>query len=520
MIKRLSTNLTLATVALLLNSAIGQEASYLTQKLMLENDVRKKITEALSKIIDEQKYVIDVSIDLELSSEVQEQITVAPGAEKTIGSQTRDLTRAIEDGTDQLETGGGSSNYLPIPGFEFEMSGSDDQETQPATEAVPEPAAAAAGNGDKVLSRVVTDKRLSVAHIRKMDISLILQEGAAPELIENIRQIVMVASRFNRARGDALSIMTATFKERRDQRSAETILLKSISDKVDAMERQQEAKSVTAEKDWRQELENYKQEESDRREQDRSYFQSELDKIEMAARARAFEQEKRDILQRDSLQLISMNQEIQNLRAQLGTQALSDSEAIAARSRVAQVEGERSALDAQITEKISTLESVQAELDKIQGGMNRLPLYLMGVISLLAVIALVIVLVLNNRNKPQYVPPPPWMMQPPPRRRKKKPRPKKEPEPAQPAAAPAPATPAQPQPAAPPQPAVGDDPGVVQSEINDMRKAVVSMSVGQPETATHIVREWMQEEAPAAPEEAETETEAEAEETKGKKKKK
>jgi len=508
-----------ATVALLCKPVLGQETSYLTQKLMLENDIRKKITEALSKIIDEQKYVIDVSIDLELSSEVQEQITVAPGTDRSMGDQLTDLSRSIDESATQMESGSGSSDYLPIPGFEFEMSGSQDVT---ATESdVPAEPAAATTNGDKILSRVVTDKRLSVANIRKMDISLILQEGAAPELIENIRQIIMVAARYNRARGDELSIMTATFKERRDQRSAEAILLKSIADKVDAMEQQREVETATAERDWRQELEAYKQEETQRRDKDKTYFQSELTKIEMAARNRAFEQEKEDILQRDSLRLLQLNQEILDLRNQLTVASMSDTEALAAQARVDLAEGERSVLDAQISEKITSLESVQAELDKIQGGISNLPLYLMGLLTLLAVIALVSVLVMNSRNKPRYAPPPPWMM-PPPRPRKKKRAPKKEivtQEPSQPEPAPVVAPPPQPvAPVAPPIP-VADDPGVVQSEINDMRKAVVSMSVGQPETATRIVREWIQEEAPPAPAEPE-EAPAEPEEAKGKKKKK
>ncbi|GIS47583.1 MAG: hypothetical protein Ct9H90mP20_2530 [Candidatus Neomarinimicrobiota bacterium] len=38
----------------------------------------------------------------------------------------------------------------------------------------------------------------------------------------------MVASRFNRPRGDVLSIMTASFKERRDEKSAEQVLLKKL----------------------------------------------------------------------------------------------------------------------------------------------------------------------------------------------------------------------------------------------------------------------------------------------------
>ena len=37
-----------------------QTSSYLTQKLMVENGLRERIGDALSKIIDDQKYVIDV----------------------------------------------------------------------------------------------------------------------------------------------------------------------------------------------------------------------------------------------------------------------------------------------------------------------------------------------------------------------------------------------------------------------------------------------------------------------------
>jgi len=40
---------------------------------------------------------------------------------------------------------------------------------------------------------------------------------------------------------------------------------------------------------------------------------------------------------------------------------------------------------------------------------------------------------------------------------------------------------------------------VLQSEVNDIRKAVVSMSVGQPNTATRIVQEWLEDDAPPAP---------------------
>ncbi len=87
--------------------------------------------------------------------------------------------------------------------------------------------------------------------------------------------------------------------------------------------------------------------------------------------------------------------------------------------------------------------------------------------------------------------------------------------------APAPAAPP-PQPA--PQP-VAEDTGVLQSEIKSSRQSIVSMAVGEPETATAIVKEWLEEEAPPPPEEPAQaapapEPAAAEEEDEGKKKKK
>ena len=84
----------------------------------------------------------------------------------------------------------------------------------------------------------------SRAEIKKMYISLILQEGAAPELIENIRQLTMAAAKFDRNRGDKLTIMTASFRERRDQRSAEQIMLKNIAEKIELLEQKREIEEI------------------------------------------------------------------------------------------------------------------------------------------------------------------------------------------------------------------------------------------------------------------------------------
>ena len=48
-----------------------------------------------------------------------------------------------------------------------------------------------------------------------------------------------------------------------------------------------------------------------------------------------------------------------------------------------------------------------------------------------------------------------------------------------------------------------DDPNVLKSEIDDIRKSVVSMSVGQPGKTSTIVQEWLEQPAPVPEAEAE-----------------
>ena len=61
---------------------------------------------------------------------------------------------------------------------------------------------------------------------------------------------------------------------------------------------------------------------------------------------------------------------------------------------------------------------------------------------------------------------------------------------------------------------------MVRSEINDIRKSVVSMSVGQPDRTTTIVKEWLEQPEPATPAEEEPEAagDSEAEEAEEKEK--
>jgi hypothetical protein len=127
----------------------------------------------------------------------------------------------------------------------------------------------------------------------------------------------------------------------------------------------------------------------------------------------------------------------------------------------------------------------------------------LGVLAFILVGALIFVM---GRTRQQQPPVPPWMYPPPrpPKKKKKKAKkekktkkndkeeaPKEEPAPAE-------ATPDAPEPES--QQVLGDDPNVLKSEIDDIRKTVVSMSVGQPGKTSTIVKEWLEQPAPAPPE--------------------
>ena len=468
---------------------------------MIENDLRKRIANALEKVIDNRKYVVDVSIDLEISSAIENQTTYSPsgGDDNALKS-----LQGAENLLNAADTPSRGSVGLPIPGFDFTVEPpTKDLKTAASNESAP----MESPSKPNIVSRTQTETRPAMASVRNMEISIIIQEGAAPELIENIRQVVMVASRFNRPRGDVLSIMTASFKERRDQKTAEQVLLKNIAEKLESLESQRER---LGEVDWKQELENYKDSEAERRQEDRLYFQSKLAEFETAARDQSYDQEKEAILRQDSVRLQALNEEIQNLKAFLGTEDLTDSAATEVQSSVQQKLDEKESLDSQIAEKIAELDRIQSGLDnqpRSSGGGAGIKTGTVVFISLLSalVFILVVVLVFILMNKPkQQIPPPPWMMYPP--------RPKKKDD-GNNLEAPKPAVVS---PVPEPQQSV-EDISVLQSEVNDMKQAVVSMSVGQPQAATKIVKDWILEEAPPEPEPA---PEAPAEDDGGKKKKK
>ena len=587
-------------VLLIAGLLIGQGSGYLAQKLMVENNIRERVKDALSKIIDNNKYVINVDIDLEISDEFEEQITVLSERDSR-GPVSDDLTEQndVEESlssiqqTIESEEESSKSSYsvgLPIPGFEMDFTKSNKSSKKAEEPKSPvisaktkkpiEVSSIDLDPNEPKVDKIITSTRPSRAEIKKMYISLILQEGAAPELIENIRQLTMAAAKFDRNRGDKLTIMTASFREKRDQRSAEQIMLKNIAEKIELLEQKREIEENTQDATWKDELTRYREEESARREDDRKFFEGQISQLEQQAKDRAYAQEKKDMLLRDSLKLKKLNDEIVALKTMLKSAEKRDSlktvskqeridslryvslsseldelakslqvavsskskdEEVVAKRKIkeemADREKQKEEREKEIADKIRELDSVQEELDRLHQDMEKesgntfIILIVLGVIVFFLIAALVFILLRNNNRQ---APVPPWMMPPPPRkprRRKRGPSNKeknseetqKNQEPASKPQSEEPVvTPPAPQPEQSSQsevessteggsskestlPSSDDDPDVVRSEINDIRKSVVSMSVGQPDRTTTIVKEWLEQPEPTPPAEPEQE---------------
>ena len=589
-------------ICILFTVLFSQGSGYLSQKLMVENNIRDRVKDALSKIIDSHKYVINVDVELEVLDEVNEQITVFSPREnkkekvESSAEQTANVLQKMQENMMQENENINNQNEsysigLPIPGFEVDVTQQKSQMRTPVTQSNPisprtmEPIQNSIAEDDEeqkeLVDKVVSRKRPSRAEVKRMDIALILQEGAAPELIENIRQLTMASSKFDRSRGDKITIMTASFKERRDQKSAEQIMLKNIAEKIENLEQ----KRIVESSSWKEDIERYKNEQSLRREQDLASLESQMAELERKRLEEAAEYEKKELMRRDSIrnskleseiealkEMLTMkndnksndqsrvdssrfamlDNEIQNLQKTLVQAMLQDSADAAMKaqakieSEIALREKEKQTQDSLIQAKLLALDAAQAELVVVQeeaktsSDSSRLILYIVSGVAVLLLAILIFVLIKGRKNQTNNMvspPMPPWMMYPPQRppvrrrkRRKKPPVSKKEEKKEE-----AVDTDAQQvqdevnkirqeevlsqgSQAAGKSIPVSDDPNVLKSEIDDIRKSVVSMSVGQPAKTSTIVQEWLEQPAPApaaepAAEESSNDEEQEGEET-------
>ena len=244
----------------------------------------------------------------------------------------------------------------------------------------------------------------------------------------------------------------------------------------------------------------------------------------------------------DSTRFAMLDNEMQGLRKMLLQAMLQDSLEAQQRAQakiaeeLASREKEKASRDSIIADKIAALDAVQADLQALEAengeGLDTKMLIIIG-LGVLSVILLVLMVLQKGKKGVQAqgaYPPgpiPPYPYPPPPRRRRRrrKKAPEKEAkevkevkeevkdnseekdqnqngvtESAPPvSAAQVAAMEAQNETVNDSVTQMVDDPNVLKSEIDDIRKSVVSMSVGQPARTSTIVKEWLEQPAPEAP---------------------
>jgi sulfate adenylyltransferase subunit 1 (EFTu-like GTPase family) len=232
--------------------------------------------------------------------------------------------------------------------------------------------------------------------------------------------------------------MTASFKERRDQRSAEQIMLKNIAEKIDHLEQRRASESSS----WREDIETYKEEITQRREEDLKLLEVQLEELDKKRLQEAAEYEKKELARKDSIRNSKLETEIQALRDMLAVNesqekeqakqldsnrfAMLDNELQTLRKMLLQAmlkdsvdqqreaqaqieatlnekEQEKADRDSLIAEKIAALDAVQADLDALEAeaasGMDTKTIMIiaLGVV----VVALGAMMVLQKRSGPQ-----------------------------------------------------------------------------------------------------------------------
>lgn len=430
---------------------IAQEnLSYLSQKMSLENSIKDRITEALEKLLDDVKFVVNVKAEIDFAPVEQAEPAETPPA----------------DATPQESRPRATEYVLPLPGFDIPTSVIQSQEriqSQTQLDALPQPATGAAKSTSTTEKKGAT----SVPVIKRQEINVILEDGISPEIIENVRQVVAVAAHYDRARGDVISIMTANFKKSPDKDATETIILKNIAEKIDDIERRQTAAEYNARLEQQKQLE-------------------------------------RQAILRDSLKIDELKKQIAELQAQLQTPQITEDQRQVTERQTTTREAELESLREQLRESNRRLQELElSSLETTPPSMLRVRNYGMWyaiIAAIVLLIILLIVLLVNHRKQVKrqelewgygsQIPMGPRPTQPIlTRQPEETPKPQSPVPPiTQPIATPAPPVESA-QPAQPSAPPVDFE--AQKEEIKSMRQSVISMSVGQPETALRIINAWI-----------------------------
>ncbi|MCF7823119.1 MAG: hypothetical protein K9N35_03015 [Candidatus Marinimicrobia bacterium] len=374
--------------------------------------------------------------------------------------------------------------------------------------------------------------------VKKMELTIILEDPVSPKIIENIRTIAMVASHFNRDRGDKLQVMTADFQGGKNQKpDTEQILLKSIAEKMTAIEaRQKEETENSRIKELEAEKARFEQEQINKDAQNAELIrlrEQELEKqrVHEAELARIRQQEEDRIAQReeelrnlreqeenrlaeerrqmfearqeqarksmreDSLRLALLTEQLEDLKHQLSAVDMEEEQRLKLELEKKRREAEKSAIhdrEEKLKLQMEELENQRLQASVIPENENDLlPLLLIGGAVLVA-LAILLGAMMGGRRRAPAAALAQDDMKPP---------------------VPTPA-PAREEVEEEPEEEINHE---LINEVDSIKKSVVSLAVSKPGSASNIVKEWLKD--AGEPEGAEGEA-VEEEASNGKNKKK
>ncbi|HAE87411.1 TPA: hypothetical protein DCG86_05240 [Candidatus Marinimicrobia bacterium] len=498
----------LALTIILLTAVMlsGQSPNYLSQKLELEQALQNKISQAVERILGNNYFIVDVKADLDFVPDQRVEEVYEPAAPGRASKQTsQEAERAQKSGRSY------EKEYIEIlPGIPARIG---DRGLDILTEELPsdtsrireEQIAVLPGveniEPERLKSRSVARSVPLIPKVRKLDISIILKEGIAPDLVESIRQVAMVASHFERSRGDMLSIMTTTFSEDQLMAGMETGVVQGAVEYQPSREervRTDETKELI--RQIQEQIERLSQQQQMQAPRSSEPTPTEnmllkiIDKLntrqsladDLETQKMITEQKLRlEMLGRDTTRLQELRDEIAALKLQLATQQMAVEDRESTRAASDNMLREKEELEEAIAEKISLLSETQKELMSMQKA--QIPWWFWGLLAALLAAVIVLVVLILNRGKTE-------------RQEEKSPKPeaaagnedairekilkelrenKKESKLER-------------------EPDQGSDMAEKRDELEGIRKNIVNMSVANPDAASKIIRDWMEEdETPA-----------------------
>jgi len=484
--------------------AQDNQLSYLSQKLMLQDNLHQRITEALNKLLDDIRFVVNVNVEIEFAP-VEETRTVyeqpqqrsapvkTPQKAQTTptqpGTDTRQKAAPVPQKTEPAPVSQDEFS-LPLPGFETPPARVT---RQPSIVAQPEPEAQLAAEGTEVIEAEIVQESAQVAPqagapemiqrsiqkstipvpvVKRQEITIILEDGVSPEMMENVRQVVYVAANYDRIRGDVVTIQTASFKKRKEQTAAEAVILKNIADKIESLEQRQ-------------------------RQEEHQTKINEQKQIERRA------------VIRDSLRIAELRKQIEDLKQASLSQQISDEQRRFNETQASAHETELNNLRAQLRDSNRRLQELEMGIldtppPTPRAFMDFWIWIIIGAVIVGLFLALILALTLR-RPKPDraelewgYGSRIPMGARPP------APAPAPVAAPVVPPVTPPPPAPTlitpenQMRPEVPPAPTpVTPSPAPAinyeeqKEEMKGMRQSIISMSVGQPDAATRILKDWL-----------------------------